>query len=63
MLLNTDEKLGDFECIYKAMISSDDYSAKRTILEKKLQKMSELRAEANKLKEDKDKVQAIEESL
>lgn len=50
-LVQNKEKAGDFDTIYKAMHESEDYQAKRPIVEKKMKRMQVLKQECGKLEQ------------
>ena len=53
-----DDQMNDFEIIYKAMLSSDDYNSKKTLIEKKLKKViSTIKLACRKCMDDKDEIE------
>ena len=61
LIKTTDERLIDFDAIYKAMGASEDYAGKKAMIEKKLKRMATIRAEENKYKEDKNEIEKRED--
>ncbi|CDW90226.1 UNKNOWN [Stylonychia lemnae] len=54
LLIHDQEKVEDFEVIYKSMINSEDYQVKRPIVEKKQRRIAQLRSDCLRVQEDRD---------
>ena len=57
LLVDSQEKVADFEGIYKAMAQSDDYEQKKEQIDKKLKRIGQIRSECGRLDKDKENIQ------
>lgn len=51
-LATAEDKVNSYDTIYKAMVSSEDYAAKKYIFEKKMRRMAQLKQECGKLSDN-----------
>lgn len=61
MLASSNENVGQFDILYKAMLGSEDYNPKRGEIEKKMRRMAQLRSECGKYTEDKNAIEKADE--
>lgn len=60
LLTGANDRVAQFETIYKTMLGSDDYHPKRTELEKKMRRIAQLRSDCGKFSEDKEDIERVE---
>lgn len=60
LLTISNDKVGEFEQLYKAMLGSQDYQAKKTVLDKKMRRIAQLRSDCGKFEDDKEEIDSVQ---